>query len=214
VFTVDFLASDLVFCPPVEVTRLFDCYNNTLKQLVDKHVPVVTVTDYSRPKSPWYDRECHVIKIKTRRLEKIHRRQRTGASEWDWREQYQLQRRLFSLIFTNFWTGKIHSCRSNNKMLSSRLHGLLHPANSEGCEHPAEKFAQHFENKIDRIRSSTANAAELTITDRSVCEPLTLFKPVTSEEVVKVLKNSPAKQCSLAPVPTWLVKLVVHLHLS
>jgi hypothetical protein len=110
------------------------------------------------------------------------------------------------LKFTNFWTGKIHSCGSNNKMLWPRLRGLLHPANSEVCEHPAEKFAQHFENKIDRIRSSTANAAEPIITDRSVCEPLTQFKPETSEEVVKVLKNSPAKQCSLDPVPTWLVK--------
>lgn len=92
-------------------------------------------------------------------------------------------------------------------MLWSRLRGLLHPENGEVCKHPAEKFAQHFENKIDRIRSATANAAEPTITDRSsVCEPLTQFKPVTSEEVVKLLKNSSAKQCSLDPVPTWLVK--------
>ena len=153
---------------------MFDCYNNTLRQLVDKHVPVVTVTDYSRPKSPWFDRECHVMKIRTRRREKIHRRQRTGASEWDWREQYQLQRRLFSLKFTNFWTANIHSCGSNNKLLWSRLLGLLHPADSEVYEHPAEKLAQHFENKVDRIRSSTANAAEPTITYCSVCEPLTI----------------------------------------
>ena len=91
-------------------------------------------------------------------------------------------------------------------MLWSRLRGLLHPSDSEVCEHPAEKLAHHFENKVDRIRSSTANAAEPAITDHSVCEPLTHFKPVTSEEVVKVLKKAPAKQCSLDPVPTWLVK--------
>ena len=91
-------------------------------------------------------------------------------------------------------------------MLWSRLRGLLHPVNSEVCEHPAEKFAQHFENKVDRIRSSTANAAEPTITDRSVCKPLIQFKQVTSEEVQKVLQSAPAKQCSLDPVPTWLVK--------
>jgi hypothetical protein len=146
------------------------------------------------------------MKTKTRRLEKIHRRQHTAASEWDWREQYQLQRRLFSSKFTNFWAGKIHSCGTNNKMLWSRLRGLLHPADIEVSEHPAEKFAQHFENKVDRIRSSTANAPSPVITDRSVCDPLTQFKPVTSEEVVKVLNNAPAKQCSLDPVPTWLVK--------
>jgi Reverse transcriptase (RNA-dependent DNA polymerase)/Endonuclease-reverse transcriptase len=205
-FTVDFLASDLVVCPPVEVAQLFDCYNNTLRQLIDKHVPVVTVTNYSRVKSPWYDRECHTMQTKTRRLEKIYRRQRTGASEWDWREQYQLQRRLFSMKFTNHWTGKINSCGSNNKLLWSRLRVLLHPADSVVSEHPAEMFAQQFENEVERIRSLTANAPPPVITDRSVSEPLTHFKPVTSEEVMSVLRKTPAKQCSLDPVPTWLVK--------
>jgi len=73
------------------------------------------------------------------------------------------------------------------------------------CEHTAEIFAQDFKSKVDQIRSSSANAPAQLITDRSVHKPLTHLKPVTSEEVVKVLKE-PAKQCSLDPVPTWLVK--------
>ena len=45
-----------------------------------------------------------------------------------------------------------------------------------------------------------------SIVDRSVPQPLAQFKPVTPEEVVAVLNKAPAKQCSLDPVPTWLVK--------
>ena len=45
------------------------------------------------------------------------------------------------------------------------------------------------------------------ITHRSVQEPLTHWsEPVTLEEVMAVLEKAPAKQCSLDPVPTWLVK--------
>jgi len=44
------------------------------------------------------------------------------------------------------------------------------------------------------------------MSERSVPEPLTHFKRVTSQEVMTLLKKAPAKQCSLDPVPTWLVK--------
>lgn len=205
-FNTDLLESDLVVSPPTNVTELFDCYNTTLKQLVDRHVPVVTVTSYSRPTAPWYDRDCNLMKAKTRRLEKIFRRRQDSASEWEWREQFQLQRQLFAAKYTSYWTNKIDSCGTDSKMLWSRLRCLLQPAGGPVIDHSADDFAQHFANKVERIRASTANACRPLITGRSVSEPLMQFKPVTSEEVVAVLKRAPAKQCSLDPVPTWLVK--------
>ena len=90
-------------------------------------------------------------------------------------------------------------------MLWSRLRCLLHPADGV-IEHSADDFAHQFTNKVERIRASTINAPAPYITKRSVSEPLTHFKTVTSDEVVKVLKAAPTKQCSLDPVPTWLVK--------
>jgi len=56
-FTTDLLESDLVVNPPINITELFDYYNTTLKLLVDRHVPVVTVTYYSQLTAPWFDRE-------------------------------------------------------------------------------------------------------------------------------------------------------------
>jgi len=116
-FTTDLLASDLVVSPPADVTEMFDCYNNTLRQLVNQHVPVITVTNYSRSTAPWFDRDCHLTKAKTRRFEKIYRRKGTCASEWDWREQYQKQRHLYSSKFASYWSNKIDSCGDNNKSI-------------------------------------------------------------------------------------------------
>jgi len=91
-------------------------------------------------------------------------------------------------------------------MLWSRLRCLLQLANSPEFEHSAEDFACRFANKVMKILASTANAPPPVITDRPVVEPLTQFNPLTPEEVATVLKNAPAKQCSLDPVPTLLVK--------
>ena len=66
-FTADLLDSDLVVSPRVGVSELFNCYNTTLTRLVDLRAPVVTVTSYSRPTAPWFDRDCHLAKVKTRR---------------------------------------------------------------------------------------------------------------------------------------------------
>jgi len=99
------LESDHFTNPPI--IELFDYYNITLKQLVDRHVPVVTVTSYTRPTAPWFDQECSRVKTKTRRLEKIFRQKRDGASEWDWLKQFQLQRLFYSNKFTKYWTEKI-----------------------------------------------------------------------------------------------------------
>ena len=72
--------------------------------------------------------------------------------------------------------------------------------------HSADDFAQHFNNKVEKIRSSTAAAPPPVMIDRTVMEPMMSFEPVTSEQVAAALKKAPTKHCSLDPVPTWLVK--------
>jgi len=58
-------------------------------------------------------------------------------------------------------------------------------------EHSADDFAHQFTNKMVRIRASTISTRTV---HHQVSEPLTPFKPVKSDEVVKVLKAAPTKQ--------------------
>jgi len=68
-----------------------------------------------------------------------------------------------------------------------------------------DNLASHFHNKIAGISRSTANAPPPTISPRSA-PPLTVFDPVTEQEVAVLIKKTPAKLCPLDPIPTWLLK--------
>jgi hypothetical protein len=70
----------------------------------------------------------------------------------------------------------------------------------------ADDHARFFSDKIGRIRSSTAAAAPPVIEDRFIAEPLSVFQPTTSEEIVTILNRTQAKQCQLDPAPSWLIK--------
>ena len=69
----------------------------------------------------------------------------------------------------------------------------------------------HFATEIGRIRASTASSPPPLINDRVVDQTLSDLAPVTADEVIEILQKSPAKQCKLDPVPTWLVKRASHV---
>jgi hypothetical protein len=209
-FRQDLLSSDLFHKPPDDVDELFSCYDRTLAALLNKHAPNVCVTQYAKPGSPWFDTECHLVKVKTRKMEKQYRSNPNSATELAWRSQFRRQRIMFQSKFSNYWKSTIESSRKDSKALWSRLRCLLQsPADelSDG-DFSADDFADYFVNKVDIIRQSTAVAPPAVITSRVVPEKLDTFSPVTPDEVLSLLKMSPNKQCSLDPIPTWLLKSV------
>jgi hypothetical protein len=206
-FTSDLISSDLICNPPDDVNELFASYDKTLAQLLDKHAPVVYVTQYARPSSPWFNTECHLAKVKTRKLEKLYRKHRSAATESAWRAQFNKQRILFQSKFSNYWKTTIRAC-ANNKVLWSKLRCVLdRPPDESPCQHSADDFSDFFVRKINAIRNSTASASLPNIVRRDV-ERFVNFRPVTDAEVQTLLSRLPPKQCSLDPVPTWLLKQV------
>ena len=85
---------------------------------------------------------------------------------------------------------------------------LLQPPSQRTSEKlSADQFAKYFRDKIDDIQSSTASADPLVLVTRQV-SPLSSFRPATVSQLVKLLKDMPAKSCELDPVPTWLLKQI------
>ena len=179
----------------------------TLARLLDKHAPPVTVTKYSRPASPWFDTECHLMKVKTRKLEKQYRSHPDSVSEAIWRSQFTKQRALYQRKFNSYWKHVVNSTAGNSKAMWSKMRCLLEvPPDPSNNEHSADDFAELFSKKIDTIRKSTSNAPPPVITTRPVSSPLATFHPVTTAEVNQLLKQSANKQCPSDPIPTWLLK--------
>ena len=95
---------------------------------------------------------------------------------------------------------------SDSMALWSQVSGLLQSTKpSIASKHTADDFADHFLKKIDNIRNATSNAPTAVIEHRSV-PALLAFRPVTADEITRIVMKSPNKQCSQDPAPTWLIK--------
>lgn len=205
-FVADLEQSRLLTDPPSDVTELFDCYDKTLAELLDKHAPLHTVRIKARPSAPWLDAECRNMRAATRRLEKRYRRRPSTESRAAWQAQFREQRSLFQRKFVAHWSTAIDNCGGDYKALWSTLRPLLRPDSITASRLTADDHARYFAAKIDRIRASTAAAPPPRIVDRFIAEPLSDLRPATVEEVAAILGRSAAKQCELDPIPTWLVK--------
>ena len=83
----------------------------------------------------------------------------------------------------------------------------MSPPSPQNSSHfSADDFAEFFTSKVDKIRTSTSSTPPLGIKKQPVATPFSSFVSVSVDEVTRLLSRTPAKQCLLDPVPTWLVK--------
>ena len=82
------------------------------------------------------------------------------------------------------------------------------PKATSDCKFSPDEFADFFQNKVSKIRLSTSSANPPVVEPRQF-PALLDFRPVTSEEILKIVGASPAKHCRLDPAPTWLIKRLV-----
>ena len=142
-FVTDLLASDLFSIPTdVDVDSFFKSHDDTLTKLINKHAPVVVVKQYSRPSSPWFDTECHLQKVRTRKLEKIYRTNPNTVNEAAWRSQFSCQRILFQSKQNSYWKLAIESSSGNNRALWSKLRCLLDVPSSD--DSPSSQHSANY----------------------------------------------------------------------
>ena len=66
-------------------------------------------------------------------------------------------------------------------------------------------FSNFFRDKVDNIRSSIGPTDDVDVAQRVDCV-LDSWRPVTIDEVKRIIMASPTKDCSLDPLPTKLLK--------
>ena len=162
-FANDLRASTLVCDPPVDdCDEYFDCYDRTLRQLVDKHVPLdppskFVVRRVNRHVALWYNDACRFTKRKTRRLEKRYRRTHSPDALKQLRIQWDVQRGVQQRAYSDYWTRTVEQC-PDSKSLWRTLDRLLNPPHVVCGLFSAEQFAQFFVEKVETIRASTVGA--------------------------------------------------------
>ena len=93
----------LVVDPPSDITELFNCYDATITELLNKHAPWHLITGRIRPSTRWFEAECYAAKSTTKRFEKVHRR-KPSSTVTAWMHQLNARRLLYQHKYTRYWS--------------------------------------------------------------------------------------------------------------
>ena len=117
---------------------------------------------------------------------------------------------------TGYYVGKVQECAGDQKKLFEIIKSLTKPLkqeqypDSDSLKDLADAFGDFFIMKIQKIRTKldSQDPEPITIPRVPVKEEDMLLssQPLTEDDVRKLIKQSPNKQCSSDPIPTWLLK--------
>src|SRR5688572_8838949 len=138
-----------------DADSLFDLYDSTMQNLLDKHAPMRKITIRKVPDCPWFDGACATSKKLTRRLERQYLKSPSEEREHHWRTQIKVQRKLFQQKRTTYFKDIIESAQGNGRTLWKSFNTLLTPPQDSSSHISPDTLLDYFEKKIDLIREST-----------------------------------------------------------
>lgn len=214
-FSNDVLASQLYTDPKSRLEEVVEQYNTTMKALLDKHAPVITKTKRTHPVSPWFNEHVRSKKLECRKAERKWRKHPIEINYQLYRLAYKHYRTSCNEAKKAFFHQKISECHDQKSLynIANRLlfkgKTVVLPSYSESQE-LAQTFAQYFSDKITKVRSdimAIQDSSPISTQIPTDTPPiLNNLKPVTEEEMRKIISHTNSKHCALDPIPTTLLK--------
>ena len=212
-FTQDLAVNPLITSPSTTVDTVVTQYPDTLSSLLDVRAPVITKEVQIRPHTAWFN-EC---------IQAAKRERRKAERKWcknkllEHLEQLQEARKKVNSVVkqakVDFYQGHITEHAKDQRALFKMANTLLHKKKSASLlthDDPtdlANIFAQFFRDKIDKIRQLFPSIDYTPVSRASSnVQTLSEFKPVTTDELRKVITEGNSKSCSLDPIPIILLK--------
>ena len=187
-------------------------YDTVLSSLLDSQIPQQSIRLRSRTSDPWFDNDCREAKRLTRRLERVALKTSLFDDISRWQQQRAAYRRLSRAKRTSFWRDRIEGERASCRKLWSSLNTIMSRGRvAPGASPNADQFLQFFVKKLDNVRASTANFQPSPPSTCYSGAPLIGFAATNLGEVITIINSLPNKQCSLDPIPTWLLKKALHI---
>jgi exonuclease III len=214
-FSRDIISSRLITHPPSNLSDLIDCYNSTLKNLLDKHAPLISKSIRSKPSQPWFTPALNKLKSAKRRLERAWSKSHSSDDLKLLRSATNHYHAAVIKAKRNFNISLISSQVTNPRQLWKTVNKLLHRTlpqvlpSSESLSLLSQSFATFFSDKIHKLHTSLLlnHACSSPHIPPPVTPPhFSSFSSVTMDEISKLLSDSPETNCDLDPIPTSLLK--------
>ena len=148
--------------------------------------------------------DCRSERRRTRLLERRYRKSRSDEDRTAWVEQMRSMHALYERKENLYWTTCIANEAGNPRKMWNSVSAVLRrckdPTVQPSCL-TADILSKFFKDKIDAVRMETDKADPPTYSSYSGDE-FSGFREYSMEEIRGVLIRSPAKTCSLDPIPT------------
>ena len=213
-FREDLQTLPILVDPEKDIGELVGQYCHDLAVVAEKHAPEKSRVLRVRPHVSWYTEEISQAKRTRRQYEDLCWR-KSGLTVH--RQMFTVQRQVIKDLILNskrqFFASAIREApcfrapfSAVDKLLHRKKLTLLPEHTS--TQHLANRFCNFFHKKIVDIRRHLDDIAVHSLPDIPVKprqSDLTQFSPVTPEELLKIIRRSPAKSCALDPMPTSLL---------
>ena len=196
--------------PTRHLDELVELYNS-ISSVLDAHAPEKYKNVILRKPTPWTNADIKDLKTEKRKAEKKWRKSR---QQGDW-EIFKEKRNAMNLYLNKSKSDdlkeKIKRSQGDSKSMFKILNASLNRKQELPLpHHTSEKqlsddFNTFFIDKISKIRSELQSNEQAN--EPKICNTADLsnFKPLTHEEVQKLIAAMPVKHCALDPLPTWLL---------
>ncbi|WP_419615364.1 endonuclease/exonuclease/phosphatase family protein, partial [Thiolapillus sp.] len=191
--------------------------DSTLRTVLDKHAPATQRKVSTRRSCPWYSAVSEELRAAKRERRKAERRWlSTGLTVH--KQVYNAAKRhvtrLVQAAKTSFFSTKIMESKSSKQLfnITNQLASRKKPSALPTVYPPVQlpqRFADFFLSKVQTIRHNLDNQAQLVCfgesEEQSVACSLSSFRPVSEDDVRKMILKSSPKSCELDPMPTSLL---------
>lgn len=202
---------------------LLDLFNSEIAKIVDVVAPCRYVKTTHVSSAPWFDSECRSLKRNCRKLERSYKKEKNDFSLNAWRVALKEKMQKFSEKRNGFWSNQVGLFKKHPKKLWGTLDKILsnNRNNNQSNEFSANDFVTFFVNKINDIRGMTVEDTRNPIQmdyvhNVALPDPIVYFsdfQACTSDELRKIVCESPSSSCSLDLIPTYIFKKFIDLFL-
>lgn len=212
-FKSDLQRLSVLTSPENDISALVDQYSRDLSRLVDKHAPLRSRVLRIRPHAPWFTEEIAQAKVKRRQYEALWRKSGLTVHREMFKTQRQTVQDLIKASKREYFSQLVTNAPSP-KALFGVIDKLLHRKRPTPLpEHQsatdlANRFSTFFHTKIADIHKyldELSITATPTLPARPRTSDLVQFSAVSEQDIMKLIRKSPAKSCSLDPIPTSLL---------
>ncbi|KAM9503181.1 uncharacterized protein ACWYII_000594 [Salvelinus alpinus] len=183
---------------------------SSLSASFDSLCPLSSRPARSSPPAPWLDDSLRAHRTGLRAAERKWRKTRLPADLASFHSLLSTFSSSVSAAKATFYHSKFQASASNPRKLFATFSSLLNPPPPPPPSSlSADDFVNHFEKKVDDIRSSFAKSNDTAGSAHTALPcALTSFSPLSPDEISRLVTAGRPTTCPLDPIPSSLLQTI------